>query len=303
MDRIRNWLREYVAPAPAPAQAAELTQIVSELRESTGVDLGRARVRAGFGRGHLLELSLELPGGSGSAREQAAAEELVRRLLGAPAFERWIGSLAVVPAPRGRLVVVSDEPKRPQALALAELPATIAAARRGLYEGLPEQSHARASRDANWVLFELSPEPAHDYAQQDDLALATTSVPELKKCFLRGEPFFSGRFSRHGELFVYLKYEGSGGEPEARLRERGKLEQALERCLRPELGALVGAGFGLRYGYLDLALSDPLAALEALPKALRAARAPKRSWLLFCDSELEDDYLAIWPETSAPYLG
>ena len=73
--------------------------------------------------------------------------------------------------------------------------------------------------------------------------------------------------------------------------------------MRPELGALVGAGFGLRYGYLDLALCAAERALAELPGILRAARVPKRSWLLFCDSELDKQCVEIWPRTRRPYFG
>ncbi|HEY2405237.1 MAG TPA: hypothetical protein VGI10_04505 [Polyangiaceae bacterium] len=302
MSRVQQWLKEYAEP---PGKSgAPLSRSLTRVHDETGIDFTRARARAGFARGHLLEISLQLPGGVGSDREQDAAESLLRLLLGDLAFERWVGSLAVVPAPRGgSLVVVSDASAQPESIGLNELVLAIEAAQRGLYEGLPGVPHARAREAADWLMFELEPEPARDYAAQDDLAIATTTVPELKKCFLRAQPFFSGRFSKHREVFGYLKYEGEEQDAEARLSERSRLEAALETALRPTLGALVGAGFGLRYGYLDLALCDARRALDVLPGVLRTAGVAKRSWLLFCDSELAREYVPIWPKVEPPFFG
>jgi hypothetical protein len=153
------------------------------------------------------------------------------------------------------------------------------------------------------VLFELEPEPAADFAAQDDLVVCSTRVPELKKCFLRGEPFFSGRFSNSGALFVYLKYDSTERIVQARLAERARFEEALARALRPEQAALVGLGLGLRYSYVDLAVADADCVRERLLPALRAAEIAKRAWLLFCDSELEHEHLALYPDSPEPFWG
>jgi hypothetical protein len=153
------------------------------------------------------------------------------------------------------------------------------------------------------VFFELDPEPAHDYTAQDDLLFSSTRVPELKKSFLRGEPFFSGRFSNAGELFAYLKYEGSVATGEARLAERTAIEAELTRALRPQHGALVGSGMGIRYGYLDLALVDPACVEDAVLPALRAAGVGRRAWILFCDSELELEWIPVHADAPEPFFG
>ena len=49
---------------------------------SRGKRFERASARAGFTRGHLLEVVVNLPGGNGSEEEIAAAESLVWALLG-----------------------------------------------------------------------------------------------------------------------------------------------------------------------------------------------------------------------------
>lgn len=284
---------------PALACEAACAQVSTEF----GIDLSRARARAGFARGHLLDLVVYVPGGLGSAREQEAAEELVWLLVGGELFERWIGRVSVTPTVRGGpLTVLNTNSEEQNALPVRELRRTVCAAIEGLQRGLAElPTHTEQRED--WVLFELEPEPAPDYAAQDDLVILSTRLPELKKSFLRGEPFFSGRFSARGEIFAYLKYESLTRESEARLRERAELEAAFAGRLAPESASLFGTGLGLKYAYLDLALRDPRSVEEVILPVARAARGIARGWLLFCDTELEREWAGIQAETVEPFWG
>jgi len=286
--------------APALSCPAALTQI----QLSSSLDLSRARARCGFARGHLLDIVVYVPGGVGGDRERDAAEDLVRLLLGEELFERWVGTVSATPTVRGGpLTVLNTNSEEHAALPIASLLEAIQAAVAGLKLGLSPQPLAAQSGGEDWVLFELTPEPAHDYAAQDDLFFSSTRMPELKKSFLRGEPFFSGRFSSSGELFTYLKYEGSAASGEARIAERAAVEGALTRVLGPEHGALVGLGLGVRYGYLDLALTDPDCVETCIFPALREAGIGKRAWLLFCDSELDREWIGVHTDTPEPFWG
>jgi hypothetical protein len=150
-------------------------------------------------------------------------------------------------------------------------------------------------------MLEATPEPRADHEAQDDLLLATTRYPEMLKCFLEGRPFSSRRFSKLGELFVYLKFDQLELSAAERLAHRTRIEDALDLCLRRErLGAVIGNGLGLRYGYLDFALLDPKRALEVLAASGRELALPKRSWLRFCDSLREREWLGIWPDSPSP---
>jgi hypothetical protein len=274
---------------------------LAQVRAESGLDFSRARARTGFARGHLLDVVVYLPGGNGSALESEAAEELVRLLVGGELFERWIGSVVAAPTVRGGLLpVLNEKAEERSALPIETLLETVRAAISGLTLGLQALSFAHAPDVDDWFAFELSPEPARDYAAQDDLLFCSTRVPELKKCFLRGEPFFSGRFTASNALFTYLKYDTLETGPEARIAERAKFEDLIKRELRHGQG-LVGAGVGIRYAYIDLALTDPDCARQSLMPALRALGISKRSWLLFCDSELSSEYLSVYPDSPAPF--
>ena len=63
----------------APRAPLSCDDACRDVRETTGVDFSLARARAGFARGHLLDVVLHVPGGKGDDRECEAAERLVAR--------------------------------------------------------------------------------------------------------------------------------------------------------------------------------------------------------------------------------
>jgi hypothetical protein len=259
-----------------------------------------ATARAGFTRGHLLEVVVNLPGGVGSDEELADAETLIWTLLGERRAEAWIGSVKVAPAPRGgalRVVPASPDAGFP----LAQLADAVNAAITGLYAGLSDEPHFAREDSKEWTLFELTPESAPDWADEDDLVMASTCVPELLKSRLSKQPFSSERFSRHGELFFHLKFE-SRGSAERRLKSRSKLEDALDGGLvAKRLGRVVGAGLGLRYSYVLLALVNPEQAVRECAEIARRHEVGKAAWLLPLDTDLSREWCGVWPDSAAPY--
>jgi hypothetical protein len=278
--------------------ASSLGQALETVERRCGVDLGDARVRAGFARGHLLELVV-YSGSFASATDEralAAAELLLLDLLGQRLFDDWIGEVRVAPLPRQSLLRVIDSPRpEEQSFPLAELPEIVARAVAGLHGGLPDRPLWQAPPEDAWTMFELEPELTVDYAAQDDLAIASTLLPEMLKCFLSAQPFSSVRFSRYGERFAYLKLDGDGASAESRLGARRALEDRLaEELPRAGAGAVVGSGMGVRYAYIDLALADTGRSVERVIEIARACGAPERSWLLFCDSAWAEEWVEVW---------
>jgi hypothetical protein len=262
------------------SRAPSLDVALDRVRAATELDLRVARARAGFTRGHLLEIVFSLPGGSGNERERSAAQDLVWEIVGARRAQDWIGAVELVAAPRGGpLKLIASKPGHDFPLALDEL---------------------WRSAGGDWTLFELEPEAAEDFAQKDDLVMAVTRVPELLKCYLARAPFSSLRFSRHGELFFHLKYE-SRGKPETRLAVRERLEAELDRELAgAEAGRVVGGGLGLYYSYVDFALSSIEAGLKLVASCAREQNLPARTWIECFDDELRADWVEIRPDTPAP---
>lgn len=286
----------FVAHRPArPLDAA-----LEDVRREYGFDLGDARARAGFSRGHLLDVVIYGKGFGGRKDEaaRAAAELAVESLLGERVLDDWIGDIAAEPLRGGGPLRIVDRDS-PVTFAISELPAAIAAAVEGLRSGLPDPTHTEIPREG-WTLFEMEPVPAHDYATQDDVALASSALPEMLKCFLEGAPFSSVRFMRSAGCFAYLKVDSHEASFEERLARRDQLEAALQRALGERaLGAVVGSGLGLRYTYLDLALAPGPEALDVVREAARES-APRRSWIAFCDTDWESEWLGVWPDSPPP---
>jgi hypothetical protein len=290
--------------------AVPLEVALAEVRTTHDVELARASLRAGFGRGHLLELTLGVPGGTGSEIEQNAAENLVRAVLGDRVFETWIGAVHVTPAPRSGSLRVFDPLAPRTTLDLAELFDTVAAAACGVLQGLPalprtgdssaaarglDGATAADARD-EWTLLETEPLAETRGARKDDLILASTCTPELLRCYLDGSPCASRRFSRAGEHFVFLSYEDDERTMQARVARRTAIETALTSAVA-QVGAVTGVGLGVKTTYVDLALCNLETGLESLVSKLRDLGVPARSFIQFFDTELADEWLSIWPDS------
>ena len=282
--------------------ALELDVALAAVRAETGVDLGRAVARAGFARGHLLDVVIRLPGARGTDAEEDAAERLVTSLLGEALADDWLDQVTLEPAPHGgALSVLQSVPEQGSYFPLEELPAAVGAAVRGLYAGLPAEPLWASGGEQRWTLLELDVDRSDDYARQADVALCATFLPEMLKCYLSGSPFASLRFSRHGEVFAYLKHESAGGDAREVLAARRVLEDALDAALVVErCGRVVGSGMGVVYSYVDFALVSLEGALDVIRTVASRVGLPPRSWLLFCDSTLADDWAAVHPAAPLP---
>jgi hypothetical protein len=276
-----------------------LAEALETVKREHGFDLETARARIGFSRGHLLELVLYGKGFGGRSDDNAAcaAERLVESLVGERVLDDWVGQIDAEPLTgTGRLRVIA--PDETPTVPLAELAGTVASATESLRSGLPEIP--RAPLRDGWTLFETHPEAATDYAAQDDIVLASSALPEMLKCFLEGAPFSSLRFTPRDEVFAYVKLDGEDKSLETRLAERVELEDLLAN----ELGGsatLVGNGLGLRYAYIDLALTPDATALGRVCELLRRGGVSRRSWISFCDTDWSEEWIGVWPDSPAPF--
>jgi hypothetical protein len=291
--------------------ALPLERALAEVRASHELKLEGASLRAGFGRGHLLDVTVGVPGGVGSENEQNGAENLVRALLGDRLFETWIGTVHATPAPRGGSLRVLDVNAPRTTLRLHELFDTVAAAARGVLQGLPGEPHAWRARNADerdatddddddergdWTMLEVEPLADARGVRKEDLVLASTCMPELLRCYLDGSPCASRRFSRLGEVFVFVSYADEAGSLQQRLQRRAELEKLLADAVAG-VGAVTGVGLGVKTSYVDLALCNLETGLARLVSKLRDAGAPRDTFIQFFDSELADEWLSIGPDS------
>jgi hypothetical protein len=294
-------LRSRIDPTRGAAPL-DLPTALSLVRDRHKVDCSNARVRAGFSRGHLIDVVLALPGGRNTPEEAMAAEALVELVLGDARRADWIDSVTSLAAPRGGLLkVVQAATEDSRFFPLVELGPTIEAAIHGIHAGLPREPLWALGGEQRWYLFELDVEPAHYYAAQADVALVSTFMPELVKCFLSGASFASARFSRAGELFAYLKYENRERDPRRALARRRVLEDALDAALVSErAGRVIGSGMGVVYSYVNLALSSVERSIDVLRSVARRVGLSESTWIQFFDSTLADAWVGLTSDAPAP---
>jgi hypothetical protein len=296
---LRSNVTQNDANVPLVTLDARLTlpEALQYVANETGMDLRHATARVGVGRGHLLEIVIQSGDfyAADEPRALAACRRLVELLLGTDTLRTWLGKLGTVPGPKMRsLRMASADLELFQPL--QQLVAAVDAGCAGILAGLDERPYHTFCEHGAWTLLDVEPvvgaEPCVD---QDDLVLCSTLLPEMMKCFLQKDPFSSCRFSRHGELFVYLKYLGSQtSDSEMRLAERMSLEDALNRALVPgAMGCVVGAGLGTRHGYIDLALTELEHAIPLVRLVWQRWGGEGCAWLQFCDSERQHHWVAI----------
>jgi len=63
---------------------------------------------------------------------------------------------------------------------------------------------------------------------------------------------------------------------------------------------VVGGGTGLRYSYVDLALTDATKGIQQLVRVIRDGKITKRTWILFFDAIYEYEWVGIWNDTPPP---
>ena len=115
-------------------------------------------------------------------------------------------------------------------------------------DSLPGSPLFTSADDAMWSLLKIEPTPADDYPAQSDIFVGKAMNTELWENAHVAVPFFSERYSKVGEIFCYLKIDGSEGLDGEIFEDKGDIEDALDERLRADaLGCFVGGGTGLRY--------------------------------------------------------
>ena len=141
-------------------------------------------------------------------------------------------------------------------------------------------------------MLELKPQEQKDYPRQSDIFIAKTMNFPLWQTAHSSQLFYSERFSKFGETFCYIKIDGSEGLEESKFEDKAALEDALDSLLiKEQVGCLIGGGTGLKYSYIDLALTDLNKGVELVKEVLKEGNITKKSWILFYDSELEYEWI------------
>ena len=291
--QLRPLVEVLLSRAPAlpgwefyPYRLADEMPIASQwVKARTGMDVTGWSAHAESGVQGLVHVFASPPRGlfRSTEKDREATFVALECLLGEECLDSWIGAIEV--------------DRRKEARPLAELPARVSALIGEAVGRLPATPCWQRAENTEWSLLELKPKEADDYPGQLDLLVGKTMDVEMWKAQHFPPGFRTCRFSRTGESFLYLKTDGSQGLPEDAFADKSEIEEAIDDVLAPrQLGCSVGGGTGLRYSYVDLAVTDVAAAVQALLPVLRAGKLPLRSWLLFFDAELADEWIPIWDE-------
>jgi hypothetical protein len=282
--QIAGWEFRHARPAEEPAEA------LATVEAETDNPLGHCEVSTAVDDMNRVTLKFYLP--DAIDRELAAVQGTIaaEALLGEEEFARWIGRIEVVDREDGTGWEV-----------LAALPGKVSGEIERIDARLFDTPLVQNVDRLQWGLWRLSPPLKDEYPRQQDLIMGSSALESMSACAQLGQKFDSRRYSRVGETFCFLKFDGEGRKIAARMEERKQVEKAVNEALvAAGLGVVVGTGTGKKYSYLDLALTDLKQAIPVIIEQMRSAQVATRSWLLFHDAHLADEWVAIHEDTPPP---
>ena len=268
----------------------ELEQAEIMVKTFTEHKLFARGARLKRGRFNRVDLTFEFP------EKYLVDEDLCTRqafialeyLLGEELLNNWLGYLDVSPN-------VSDS------VPLHEIKGRFELIVKEIQSGLPPAPYLNLPEPASGKMYELAPEASSDYPARQDMWVASTIVPEALENAIAGVPFCSCRYSRFGELFCYIKIDGTTMDGDGSATARSEVGDLIDRTLRENnLGCCIGGGTGLRYSYIDMVVLDFHNTAMAISKTLQAMKITKKCWILFFDNDWHREWVGIWKDTPAP---
>ncbi|HKJ74865.1 MAG TPA: hypothetical protein VKA19_12185 [Alphaproteobacteria bacterium] len=298
---LRPLVDQMLASAPAidgwsfldhrPREPFSMVEMTVEGR--TGAPLAATGFKCEKGRFNFIDIAVEFPKSFLRDNEDLADSQafvLIECLLGEEDLDKWVGNIDV-----------RSKPWRSSGV--EGLAAAFDECRESIIAELPDGPFYRSVDDNEWTLFELKPQTADDYPAQSDMYVGKSASQELWENAHSGVRFDSLRYSRHGEVFCYLKVDGSEGLEGERFQDKADIEDALGEKLRADgFGCCIGGGTGLRYSYVDLALTDLWGGINAIRQVLQAGNIAKRSWVQFFDADWVTEWVGVWDDSPAPPL-
>jgi hypothetical protein len=282
----------------------------------TGGSLDGLVVDARIGEHSLINLTFRSPRTRSADDQQALNDAFVatETLLGEELLDKWVGVIEVAPLRHsgGFLGLFGKAKRQPtderfqanSGIRLGQLKEVVDSLVVCLRDQLPSQVPTQSidpDEKAQWSCIELKPQEAVDYPDRTDLIAALTLNPTLWMAAHCGRPFSSERFSRSGEVFVYVKIDRDDGPEGPQFSDRDEIETAINKALASDsLGGVCGGGTGIRYSYSDLVLTDLDRGIASVRKVLRNGGVPKRSWILFFDANLCGEWVGVYDDTPPP---
>jgi hypothetical protein len=270
-------------------------QTALAVKGRVGLNIDGATVDASVAPGRKIDLFYSFPKLAKKSEDERmqAAFVTTEVLLGEQVLDTWIGVIGLQDGATGS----GSEP-----LPLGQAQTAVSTLIQGIYDQLPAARSQHVGGGENWSSIKLDPpEEADDYPGRSDLLVASTHNVELFQGIHGGFPFSSACHSKVNEVFCYLKLDAQQVDKSQIVAFRGRFEDALNQALlQANFGCCIGGGTGLRYSYIDLALTDLARGVPLVRDAMAKLQAPQRSWLLFHDDDLAAEWVGIYPQTPPP---
>lgn len=270
--------------------AETLSDGIQMAQTRTGADILVTGIECRRGKGNMVDLSV-------TAAVSASEQDLDRAWSQAIIIcATWLGE-AITDRWLGRVEIAAEQTPGPR---IETLKAQFESAVDQCLRARHDRPYCEIAADSEWSLVQLDPDPKREITRRSDLFVYRSMDLEFMETVLRRMPFYSDRFSRHGERLCYLMLDGRDAAME-RFADKAEIEDAIDAALAPQqLGVVVGSGTGTRYSYIDLAVRDVDMASDTIIDVLRQGDVVKNAWILFHDDEWHDEWIGIYADTPPP---
>ena len=274
------------------------------VKDKTGVGVGNTEFKVDKGEHNTIKLTFT----AADDNEKNAAMMATEIILGEEIPTQWISKIEFVQPAKKTLGIFKQVLKGFHEMEDLKFEATEHV--QDIVEDILPQEEMFKLESAvnfntpNWSAFKGEPnESLEDYPVQSDLTAGVSCCPEILAAVHSGIPFFSNRFSKFEEQFCYLKIEGTESFENSTFKDRSGIEETVHKAIMAnESGCVIGGGTGMRYSYIELAIVDMDKALPEIKKILQDAKITNRSWLLFHDTNMLNEWVGIYDDSPEPPL-
>ncbi|WP_026941440.1 hypothetical protein [Hellea balneolensis] len=257
-----------------------------------------------IGRQNFIDLTFYIPADKADAKQEANSFLLAELALGEKVVADWIGYVDVeVLKTTGLFKKKAAEPPA-NAYPIKDIRARIAAEIARFKNTLPKEPFRRRVEAMEWSIFKMT-ENDSQTNYLGDIYVASICDADLFSALYNGRSRFnSQRFSGLGESFVLVKINGASSNLGLnQLSSRSEIEDALTESFQAiSSGAVVGGGMGQENAYIFLALEDEATDLDTVIDTLRTQKLGEKTWVFFCDSRRQCEWVGLWDDTPAPEL-
>ena len=257
-----------------------------------------------IGERNFVDLTFHIPVSKLDAKKDANAFLLAELALGEKVVADWIGYVEVnVLKSKGMFKKKSVEPPA-NAYPLKDLRSRVATEIARFKNTFPKSPFRERVENMEWSILQMSVNNSQaDYL--GDMYVASFCDADLFQSLYAGRNRFnSQRFSALDERFIVIQIDGvSSGLDLKDVASRGEIEDALTAHLdATSSGAVIGGGMGQENAYIFLALEDEMKGLEVAIEALQAQKLGEKTWIFFCDSRRQCEWVGLWEDSPAPDL-